>query len=90
MNIKPIRKNIAVVRIKEKRETASGIILEGTRTTEVDKGRVIATGPEVSLVKVQDVLLVNWGKIKAQMTLNDIPVYMIDEDDVDGVFEETA
>jgi co-chaperonin GroES (HSP10) len=85
MKLIPLKTKVAVVRIKNKLETESGIVL--TRSTgEVDRAKVIAIGPDVTDVKYNDVLLIDWNK--ASMTkIDDIPVYIISQDDIVAVYE---
>ena len=85
MKIKPIGKKLAVVKLKSETTTGSGIyIAKGIET--VDKAKVIAIGPEVVDVKVGETILINWNKA-SQTTVDSIPVYIIVEDEVVGVFD---
>lgn len=85
MNIQPIGKKLAVVKLKSETQTESGIfIAKGIET--VDKAKVIAIGPEVTEVKVGETVLINWNSA-AQTTIDGIPVYILKEEDVVGVFE---
>lgn len=86
MKIKPIKDRVALVRLKKKTTTASGIILDRDVEGEVDKAQVIAIGPDVSMVKVDDIILIDWNK--AGVThIDGIPTYVIKEIDIVGVFE---
>lgn len=84
--IQPLNDKLAVVRIKADTVTASGLIVE-RGLGEVDKARVIAVGPKVTDVKVRDTVLINWNKA-TQTKMDDIPVYILKEEDVVGVYEE--
>lgn len=87
MKLVPLHNRVAIVRIKNKLETDSGIVLTKA-TGEVDRAKAIAIGPEVTSINVNDVLLVDWNK--ASMNKFDgIPVYMISEDDIVAVFEDS-
>lgn len=85
MKLKPLYNKVAVVRIKNPTETASGIILT-KGVGDVDKARVIALGPDVKEVQEGNAVLVDWNKASMSM-FGDIPVYMVSEDDIVGVFE---
>lgn len=85
MKLLPLKDKIAVVRIKNKLETDSGIALT-KNTSEVDRARVIAIGPLVDSVKMDDVLLIDWNK-SSVTKIDDIPVYMIAEEHVVAVYE---
>jgi co-chaperonin GroES (HSP10) len=58
--MKPLRDNIIVTRIAAEKQTASGIILR--RTEEPDRAKVIALGPKVDEVSIDDELLLNWNR----------------------------
>jgi co-chaperonin GroES (HSP10) len=88
MKLIPLNNKVAVVRLKNKLETDSGIVL--TRSTgEVDKAKVIAVGPEVTSVKLNDVLLIDWNKASVN-TLDGVPIYMIPEEHIVAVYEEKS
>jgi co-chaperonin GroES (HSP10) len=85
MNIKPIGKKLAVVKLKSETTTESGLIL--TKAVDsVDKAKVIAVGSEVTDVKVGETVLINWNKASAT-TIDNIPIYMLTEEDVVGIFD---
>ena len=85
--IKPIKKNVVVVRLKKKTTTESGIILQSDHDGNVDKSQVMAIGPEVTMVKPDDIIFIDWNKA-APFSFNDVPHYVISEDNIVGVFEE--
>lgn len=87
MNIKPLKKTVAVVRLKNKETTNSGLIIQGNAGASIDKARAVAIGPNVTLFKVGDTLLVDWNKV-SPTTFDGVPVYFLNEDDVAGVFDE--
>jgi chaperonin GroES len=63
MIAKPLGKRVLVAENKAETKTASGIILEGADSTRESKtATVLAVGPEVTLVNVGDVVLIDWGK----------------------------
>ena len=82
----PIKDRVAVVRIKSELKTESGIVLEGARSNEVDKAKVIAIGPSVDLVEVGQTVLVDWNKVSVA-TIEGAPVYVLSQDDIHGVIE---
>jgi co-chaperonin GroES (HSP10) len=59
MNIKPLGNRIVVERIEASKETESGIILRST--PDPDKAKVLAIGPLVNEVEVNDIVLLNWN-----------------------------
>ena len=85
MKLVPLHDKIAVVRIKNKAETESGILL--TKSVDaVDRAKVVSIGPDVKDVKVNDTLLIDWNKT-SMSKFDGIPIYMVSEKDVIGVFE---
>jgi co-chaperonin GroES (HSP10) len=60
MNIKPLRDNIIIVKEEKSLTTSSGIILK--TNDEADRARVVAIGPDVVDVQVDDLVIVNWNK----------------------------
>jgi co-chaperonin GroES (HSP10) len=78
---KPLRDNIIVEKLEKDLTTASGIILKSN--DDADKAKVIAIGPDVTDVALNEVLLVNWNKAK-KIENN---TYQINIQDVIGVFD---
>lgn len=78
--IKPTRNNVLVERLENKKETASGIILKSS--DEPEFGLVLAVGPEVEQVSVEDKVLVNWNQATAFEDK-----YIIAEDNIIAVIE---
>jgi len=87
--IKPLKKNVLVVRLKKKSTTESGIILQNDYDGNVDRAQVIATGNEVTMVKIDDIIFVDWNKA-SPVTLNDVPHYVVNEDNIVWVFEDDS
>ena len=87
MSIKPLKKTVAVIRIKNKQSTESGIILTGHGGADIDKARVIAVGDGVTLVNNNEVVLLDWNKVRPTI-IDEVPVYFVSEDDIVGVFDE--
>jgi co-chaperonin GroES (HSP10) len=83
----PIKDRVAAVRIKSELKTESGIVLENTRSNEVDKAKVIAIGPEVDLVEIGQTILIDWSKVQVA-TIEGAPVYILSQDDIHGVIEQ--
>ena len=84
--IKPLKKNVLVVRLKKKSTTESGIILQSDHDGNVDRAQVIATGNEATMVKKDDIVFCDWN-IANPVTLNDIAHYVVNEDNIIWVFE---
>ena len=87
--IQPLHDKIVVVKLKGTNTTASGLIVE-KGLGEVDKAQVIAIGPKVTDVKVGEQVLINWNKAtqtKVTDDQGDIPVFILKEEDVVGVYD---
>ena len=84
--IKPLKKNVLVVRLKKTSTTQSGIILQSDHDGNVDQAQVIATGNEVTMVQVNDKVFIDWNKA-APVSIDNVPHYVISEDHVVCVFE---
>ncbi len=59
MEIRPLHDKIVIERLENKNTTESGIILQ--RSSEPDRAKVIAIGPEADEVSIGDVVLVDWN-----------------------------
>jgi len=60
MSYRPTGKNVLIERIAAQKQTSSGIILQRTEGPEFAK--VLAIGPDVKEVAVDDVVLLDWNK----------------------------
>jgi len=83
----PIKDRVAVIRVKVELKTESGIVLEGARTGEVDKAKVIGIGPLVDVVEIGQTVYINWNKVSVTMIENN-PVYILSQDDISAVLED--
>ena len=59
MSYRPTGKNVLIERIAAQKETSSGIILKSAE--EPDKAKILAIGPEIDEVAVNEVAVVNWN-----------------------------
>jgi co-chaperonin GroES (HSP10) len=59
MSYKPTGRNVLIERIAASKETESGIILKSTQ--EPDRAKILAIGPEVEEVAVDEIGVVNWN-----------------------------
>ena len=88
MDIRPVNDRVLVAENKRTQTTESGIILEGTRgTSDTAKATVLAIGPDVTEVKVGDVILLDWAKA-SPVKVGDVQRAMIKEEFIIAVFEE--
>ena len=82
MNIKPLRDNIIIIKEEKSLTTSSGIILK--TNDEADRARVVAIGPDVVDVQVDDLVIVNWNKAQ----IIDRDSFRINVLEVIGVLED--
>jgi len=63
MQFKPLGKKVLIAEIKRESTTSSGIIIEGKDAGgDSRSGKVLAVGPEVTSVSVDDKVLLEWNK----------------------------
>ena len=88
MIVTPLKKKVLVAENKAEQTTDSGIILDGTTSNRDSKqGTVLAVGPQVTLVKVGDVIMLEWNKAQV-VKIGDAQRVIIDEDNIVAVVEE--
>ena len=87
MNIRPLSTKIVVQLIEKEKTSPGGIILTKADASEVNKGLVLAIGPDVEDIQVGDIILPNWNAAR-KTTTEDEDVYIVQEDDVVLVFED--
>jgi len=87
MIVTPLKKKVLVAENKAEQTTDSGIILEGTTSNRDSKqGTVLAVGPLVTLVKVGDVIMLEWNKAQV-VKIGDAQRVIVDEDNIVAVLE---
>lgn len=87
MEIKPLKKKVLIAENNTERKTESGIVLEGVKSMkETPIATVLAVGPDVTLVKVGDVILPDWSKASV-VKVNNSQRAMIDEENIIAVVE---
>jgi co-chaperonin GroES (HSP10) len=86
MEVKPLKKMVLIAEQKRETTTESGIIIEGRGTGDMAKATVLAVGPEVTEVKVGDVVLPEWGKASI-VKVDGSQRAMIKEEFIIAVFE---
>ena len=88
MIITPLKKKVLVAENKREKVTDSGIIIEGHDPSgESKSGTVLAIGPEVTLVKVGDKILLEWNKAMI-CNVDGAQRVMIEEDNIVAVMGE--
>jgi co-chaperonin GroES (HSP10) len=88
MNIQPLNTQVLVAENKKEDKTESGIIIEGIRSPlNTAKATVLAVGPDVTDVKIDDVVLIDWSKA-SPVKIGDVQRAMIKEEFIIAVFEK--
>jgi co-chaperonin GroES (HSP10) len=83
-----LKTQVLVAENKKEDTTESGIIIEGTRGTgNTAKATVLAVGPDVTDVKIDDVVLIDWSKA-SPVKIGDVQRAMIKEEFIIAVFEK--
>ena len=82
MSYRPTGKNVLIERIAASKQTESGIILKSTE--EPDRAKIVAIGPEVDEVSVDEIAIVNWNTA----TKIEDELYIINIDHVILVIED--
>ena len=87
MEVRPLNDRVLIAENKKEKATESGIILEGTRGTgDVAKATVLAVGPDVTEVKVGDVIIPEWAKA-SPVKVGDVQRAMIKEENIIAICE---
>jgi co-chaperonin GroES (HSP10) len=85
--ITPNKDYVAIELIEKSKTTPSGIILKSSDPTEVNRGRVVAIGKDVTLIKLNDIVLPNWNANKGKVMDEDIELWIIPESEIVAVFD---
>lgn len=85
--LRPIKNNLLVELIQKEKITKSGIVLSVADRDEVNRGVILAVGPEVLDLKVGDNILPNWNAGR-QTKYENQDLWIVNEDDVVLVFED--
>jgi co-chaperonin GroES (HSP10) len=87
MNIKPMHKKVLVAQNKNVAKSESGIILDNADSVrESHTGTVLAIGPEVTEVKIDNEVLCDWPKAQV-VTIDGAQRVMIDEENIVAVLD---
>lgn len=78
MNIKPLYKKVALKEFNKESTTSTGLVLMGDIGGDTPEYGVVAIGPEVTLVKVDDRVLIDPTKIRSVS----VDTVIVDEDDI--------
>jgi co-chaperonin GroES (HSP10) len=87
--IKPLKDKVLICRIKKEATTESGLILTGDVSEGAPWFVVLAIGPDVTLVNVDDTVIIDITKAKSVTVDNSgQDTYVIEEEYIMGIIEE--
>ena len=88
MNIVPMKDKVLIAENKKEATTASGIVIEGARGLgNTSTGNVLAIGPDVTDVKVGDVVYLDWSKASV-VNVDGAQRVVIKQEDIIAVVED--
>jgi chaperonin GroES len=87
MNVTPLKDRVLVAENKRENTTESGIVLQGAGFDQSKSGTVLAIGPEVTDVKVGDVIYLEWNKA-AVVKVGDAQRVIIKQENIVAVLEQ--
>ena len=87
MNVIPLKDRVLVAENKRENTTESGIVLQGAGFDQSKTGTVLAIGPDVTDVKVGDVIYLEWNKA-AVVKIDDAQRVMIKQENIVAVLEQ--
>jgi co-chaperonin GroES (HSP10) len=86
MKITPLKTRVLVAENKSETKSESGIILEGANSVRDSRaGTVLAVGPDVTAVKVGDVIYLEWSKAQI-VKVGDAQRVIVDEEHIVAVY----
>lgn len=87
MIVKPLFKKVLIAEVKAVTKSESGIILDGANSVrEQNRAKVLAIGPDVTDVKVDDLILLDWTKASV-VKVDGAQRAIIDQDHIVAVLE---
>lgn len=87
MNVTPLKDKVLVAENKRENTTESGIVLQGAGFDQSKSGTVLAIGPDVTDVKVGDVIYLEWNKA-AVVKIGDAQRVIIKQENIVAVLEQ--
>jgi len=87
MNVTPLKDRVLVAENKRENTTESGIVLQGAGFDQSKSGTVLAIGPEVTDVKVGDVIYLEWNKA-AVVKIGDAQRVIIKQENIVAVLDQ--
>ena len=83
----PLRDKVIVCRLKDEKMLESGLIVKGLTDTNLPKFIVESVGPDVSLVKVGEIVYCDMQKIKS-VPYNEMDTWIVEEENILGVVDD--
>ncbi len=86
--IKPLKNKLLIAEVKRTTKSESGIYLESSASaSETKTGLVLAIGPDVTEVAVQDEVVLDWSKGRV-VKVDGVQRVVISQDDILAVLEK--
>jgi co-chaperonin GroES (HSP10) len=87
MNVTPLKDRVLVAENKRENTTESGIVLQGAGFDQSKSGTVLAIGPDVTDVKVGDVIYLEWNKASV-VKIGDAQRVIIKQENIVAVLDK--
>jgi chaperonin GroES len=87
MNVTPLKDRVLVAENKRENTTESGIVLQGAGFDQSKSGTVLAIGPDVTDVKVGDVIYLEWNKASV-VKIGDAQRVIIKQENIVAVLDQ--
>ena len=87
MNVTPLKDRVLVAENKRENTTESGIVLQGAGFDQSKSGTVLAIGPDVTDVKVGDVIYLEWNKA-AVVKIGDAQRVIVKQENIVAVLDK--
>jgi co-chaperonin GroES (HSP10) len=87
MNVQPLKDRVLVAENKRENTTESGIVLQGAGFDQSKSGTVLAIGPDVTDVKVGDVIYLEWNKASV-VKIGDAQRVIIKQENIVAVLDQ--
>ncbi len=84
MNFKPLRKNVLIAEKRKDFVSDAGLVVESSNVVDSTIGVVLAVGGDVTMVHINNHVLVDWKKATI-VKVNGVQRVVINEDDIMAV-----
>lgn len=82
----PLRNKVIVCRLRDEQTLESGLIVKGLLDTNLPRFIVEAVGPDVTMVKVGEIVFCDMQKIKS-VPYDELDTWIVEEENILGVLD---